>query len=293
MILECFEEYYRSQHEKIGKNYFLAVKYHNEDGIHDMRVEIKRLRAFFRLIEGINPNFQAKPNLKKIQKLFKAAGTVRDIHVQLELVRKWMTKPDLELSEYYNFLKQKEVEVRQTFSASNKKFDFGIFDKNWTIICGYLTVLPPDYIKFKIKQRMKNALMDLIKDKNKESFVEQEYHDIRIKSKETRYTLEIYQKCIPYRQPLNLLNDALRSLHQTLGRWHDDDVGLQFLRGFQEEFSDQTFFSPDSYLMLTDRLTKEKTDLLNEFEKRWRKFLNLLKTHTFFRVSLKAAPQKK
>ncbi len=293
MILECFEEYYRSQHEKIERNYFLAVKYHDEDGIHDMRVEIKRLRAFFRLVEGINPNFQAKPNLKKIQKLFKSAGRVRDIHVQQELVRKWISKLNLEVSEYYNFLKQKELEVRQAFSASNKKFDMGLFERNWAIISRNLAVLPPDYIKSKTKQRMKNALNDLIKYKNKESFVEEEYHDIRIKSKETRYTLEIYQKCIPSRQPLNLLNDALRSLHQTLGRWHDDDIGLQFLEGFQEEFPDQTFFSPDSYLMLADGLKKEKTDLLNEFEKRWKKFLNLLKTHTFVRVSLKAAPQKK
>ena len=134
MILECFEDYYRSQQEKIERNYDLAVKFHDEDGIHDMRVEIKRLRAFFHLIQGVNPNFRTKPNLKKIQKLFKSAGTVRDIHVQLELVRKWMTKPDLELSEYYNFLKQKEVEVRQTFQASNKKFDFGIL-KSYMLDC--------------------------------------------------------------------------------------------------------------------------------------------------------------
>lgn len=293
MILECFEDYYRSQQEKIGRNYSLAVKFHDEDGIHDMRVEIKRLRAFFHLVEGINPNFQAKPNLKKIQKLFKSAGRVRDIHVQQELVRKWMAKLNLELSEYYNFLKQKEMEMRQTFSASNKKYDMGIFERNWTIISRCLALLPPDYIKNKTKQRMKNALNDVIKYKNKDSFVEEEYHDIRIKSKETRYTLEIYQKCIPHRQPLNLLNDSLRSLHQALGKWHDDDVGLQFLRSFQKEFPDQTFFSPDSYSKFAEGLEKEKKALLNEFERRWKKFLNLLKTHTFVRVSLKTAPEKK
>ena len=50
MIFDCFGQYYKSQEQKIRQNFLLAVSNFDVESIHDLRVEIKRLRAFFHLI---------------------------------------------------------------------------------------------------------------------------------------------------------------------------------------------------------------------------------------------------
>ncbi len=273
MYPECLWTYYGNIQRIIEENYNLAAKYSDEDGIHDMRVAIKRMRAYFHLIEWINPVFQAKQTLKPIRRLFKAAGNVRDIHVQQELVRKWTCELGLEMSEYYNFLKQREMEERKRFLPSAKKFDLGIFLKNWSLIKNSLAFISTEYIQYKAEERLKTQIEDLVKFRAKENFIEDDYHAIRIISKETRYTLEVLQECFPLKDIWAPLNEALRKVHQALGRWHDDDVAHQFLDDFLLIHSGKSFYHRDSYTKYKRKLTNDKKKQLREFEQRWMEFL--------------------
>ena len=87
MIFDCLGEYYKSQEQKIRQNFHLAVSTFDVESIHELRVEIKRLRAFFHLIGHINPVFHPEQDLQKILGLFKSAGKIRDIHVQQNMAR--------------------------------------------------------------------------------------------------------------------------------------------------------------------------------------------------------------
>ena len=238
-----------------------------------MRVAIKRLRAYFNLIEWINPVFKAKQNLKPVRRLFKAAGKIRDIHVQQELVRKWTSEMNLEMSEYYNFLKHYEMEERKRFLPSAKKFDLGIFLKNWSLIKNSLSFISTEYIQYKAEERFSTQIEELVKFKRKEDFIEDDYHAIRILSKETRYTLEVLQKCFSPKDIWEKLNESLRKVHQALGRWHDDDVALQFLGGFLLMYSGKRFYDRSSYTKYKRNLTSDKKKQLKEFEQRWAEFL--------------------
>ena len=279
MLPECFCEYYDSQYEKIKKNYFLSIETFEIEGVHDLRVEIKRLRAFFDLIEWINPYFKSKKKFKEIRKLFKAAGKIRDIHVQQELTRKRISLLNLDLSEYYNLLKQKELAARKGFSNFCKKFDVRVFEAKREEIRKYLEIIDLDYIKFKTEQRFNRLIDDLIDFKNKEILAEKDFHTIRILSKETRYTLEILQKCFPTKEYFNDLNEKIRAIHQALGKWHDNDVGLQFLEGMMKNDTVQTFFNKKSYVEFSKGLGEENDALLNTFEEKWNDFLKLLQSH--------------
>jgi CHAD domain-containing protein len=276
MYPECLWTYYGNLQRIIEENYNLALKYTDEDGIHDMRVGIKRLRAYFNLIEWVNPVFQAKETLKPIRRLFKAAGNIRDIHVQQGLVRKWMSELNLEMSEYYNFLKQKEMEERKRFVPTAKKFDLGIFLKNWSVIKNSLAFISTEYIQYKSEERFGKQIEELIKFKDKENFIEDDYHAIRIQSKETRYTLEILQTCFSPKDNWTTLNEALRKVHQALGRWHDDDVALQYLDSFLLMYSGKRFYNRSSYVKYKRNLSNDKVKQLKEFEQRWAEFLAVM-----------------
>lgn len=278
MYPECLWTYYGNLQRIVEENYNLAVRFADVEGVHDMRVGIKRLRAYFNLIEWINPVFQAKQNLKPIRRLFKASGKVRDIHVQQELIKRWVTELDLEMSEYYNFLKQKETEERKRFADfAKKKFDLKVFQSNWTLIQNVLSFISTEYIQFKSEERFNAQIEELIKFKEKENFVEDDYHAIRILSKETRYTLEVLQTCFPPKNIWTQLNETLRKVHQALGRWHDDDVSFLFLDGFLLSYAGKSFFDRNSYVKYKKSLVDDKMKQLAEFEQRWLDFLAVMK----------------
>lgn len=278
MYPECLWMYYGNLQRIVEENYNLAVRFADVEGVHDMRVGIKRLRAYFNLIEWINPVFQAKQNLKPIRRLFKASGKVRDIHVQQELVRRWASELDLEMSEYYNFLKQKETEERKRFADfAKKKFDLKVFQSNWTLIQNVLSFISTEYIQFKSEERFNAQIEELVKFKEKENFIEDDYHAIRILSKEMRYTVEVLQTCFPPKNIWTQLNETLRKVHQALGRWHDDDVSLLFLDGFLLSYAGKSFFDRNSYIKYKKSLADDKVKQLAEFEQRWLDFLAVMK----------------
>lgn len=277
MYPECLWTYYGNLQRIITENYKLAVGFADVEGVHDMRVGIKRLRAYFDLIEWINPVFQAKKSMKPVRRLFKAAGRVRDVHVQQELVRRWASEWDLEMSEYYNFLKLKEMEERKRFADfAKRKFDRQIFPINRTLIHNVLSFISNEYIQYKSEERFSTQIEELIAFKEKESFVEDDYHAIRILSKETRYTLEVLQTCLPPKDVWKLLNETLRKIHQALGRWHDDDVSLIFLDGFLTSYKGRSFFDRNSYSKYKKSLRGDKAKQMADFEQSWLEFLAVI-----------------
>ena len=291
MIPKTFEKYYSAQTEKILTYYNLANKLCDVEGIHEMRVEIKRLRAFFNLAEWINPDFKKKKNFSKIRNLFKSAGRVRDIHVQQELTIAWMKKADLEISEYYNYLKQQELKKQSQFSKACNRFRTDEFEKNWHIIRDSLNILPENYIQFKSDERLHFLLENLIHYREKTGFIGDDYHKIRILSKETRYTLEILQTCYPEISKFDVLNSKLRDLHRALGKWHDIEVGLFSIKDFIENYSAQSFFNRNSYDQFIQNLEQDKKKWLSKFEEHWKEFnefLNHKDTLNFYETKFSA-----
>lgn len=277
MYPECLWTYYGNLQRIVEENYNLAVRFADVEGVHDMRVGIKRMRAYFNLIEWINPVFQAKQTLKPIRRLFKAAGKVRDIHVQQELMMRWAIELNLEMSEYYNFLKLKETEERKRFADfAKKKFDLKVFQSNWTLIQNVLSFISTEYIRYKSEEWFNAQIEELIKFKEKENLVEDDYHSIRILSKETRYTLEVLKTCFPPKSIWEKLNETLRKVHQALGRWHDNDVSLLFLDGFLLSYAGKSFFNRNSYVEFKNSLVDDKLKQFAEFEQKWLDFLNII-----------------
>lgn len=274
MFPDCLYEHYHSLHQKIRRQFDLAANYLDVEGIHELRVEIKRLRAFFELLEFINPHFQAKQNFKKIRKLFKAAGGIRDLHVQQELVRFWSKKLQLELSEYYNFLKQTELARRPEFLSAAKKFDFKIFATNESLIRTFMQYLPADFVEGKTQNQLDALLKKLHELKNPAPATQVDFHQIRICLKAARYTLEVLLGCFQ-KSNLEPLNDHLREMHRALGKWHDEEVGLQSLDAFLQEQASVELFSRDSYLKFASALEEDKHKLLASFEEKWLEFCNL------------------
>ena len=85
-------QYFQSKLNEIKRNYSLALEKNDIDGVHDLRVDIKRMTACFNLVESISGNFNARKNFRNFRKIAKNTGGLRDSQVQQILLIKILYK---------------------------------------------------------------------------------------------------------------------------------------------------------------------------------------------------------
>lgn len=263
-------DHYQNRFNKIRENYYLAVVKNDVEGFHELRVQIKQMRAYFNLIESLHCDFEAKKQFRGFRKVFKEAGIVRDIHVQQALVKEFEKKLNRPFPEYTNHLSEQEQKSLQQFFKFSKKFNINVLMKKIGTIEHILGKISKEPAYVNAEKRFDNLIDKLISLRNDENYGEKILHKMRILLKETRYTLEIILECFPEINLNKNLNKALRDLHRILGKWHDNDVGIQFLQSF--ETSDN-----NSQEEIIESMRKEKENLVAQFGQKWDDFAALLK----------------
>jgi CHAD domain-containing protein len=243
--------------------------------IHDMRVGLKRLRTFFNLVSSICPEFAAEEAFLPARKLFRAAGKVRNLHVLEGKVREASQAASLELSEYYNWLKEEERRAVKKFDRASRRFDREFFPSAWTRMASCLEGPAARRVRKGLEDRFVGLLKEIRKERSMRHDVRR-LHFLRTRTKEARYALEIIQESGSTGDRAVALNERLKDIHQSLGRWHDEEIVLESLREFRKVQTPGPLVSFKSYLEYA-RLTKaRKAESLTRFETAWAALKELL-----------------
>ncbi len=264
-----FNIYKNSLVESINGNLKEAQRSFSSAAIHDLRVAIKRLRSLFYILTEIDGSFKKKELERIVRRLFKAAGRVRDLQVAEKIVRDCAGNTSMEVSEYYNYLKDKESTARQRFLAIAKNFS----KKSLTHLSGRITNgfngIPPNHLERAIGRNAAAALLRVASRKNLKPLPFEELHELRIVAKDARYRIQVLSMI---KQEKELLKDAdiwLRSMHQMIGRWHDLVVAGNNLNEFLLKGAISPVYSPDSYLALSNEFEKRADEAYRQFAEIW------------------------
>ena len=246
----------------------LASRSGSTSAIHDMRTDLKQLRAFFDLVGSIDTSFRAERAFAPAQKLFKAAGRLRNLHVLEARSREESAAASLELSEYYNWLKELENREVRRFHRVCRRFHEGFFGSAWKDMCSRLE----GHAGTRARKTAEIRLLDLIKEIQAERSLRRsvrQLHFLRARTKEARYTLEILQECGLISDQGARLNERLRDVHQSLGRWHDDKIVQDSLCEFRKDRTPGPLISYASYIKFSRRTKERQTEGLAAFEAAW------------------------
>ncbi len=86
MNTDLLHEYFKGRAANIRKLFFQARHRFDENSIHDLRVEIKKMRAFAKAVTYLCGNDAFEKSLKPMIKVFKRLGGIRDVQLQQQLV---------------------------------------------------------------------------------------------------------------------------------------------------------------------------------------------------------------
>ncbi len=222
-----FEIYLQKQFTIIVENLAVSQQSFDFDAIHDLRVAIKKVKALFLIVDEISDKkLKVKKRLRKLRKLFKTFGKLRDIQIQKELLSEYeqtLNKGFPELQEYINNI---ETEYRPVCLQKSLKFKHKNIHKLTKVILrceSFDSVIIKDKIteRFRSLQLLSNNVSDSAN-----------LHVFRIKLKEIIHILQIISQNKDFISELSVNSTKLKSVAEHLGKWHDKEVFLELLNNF-------------------------------------------------------------
>lgn len=221
--MNCLDKYRNKLVREINQNLRTIQSTPDEEAMHDFRVGVKRLTAFYFFLNEIKPGLKVKKLLKPYRSLFKLVGCVRDGHIAVQLIQ--------------NLKQLEEVErgvlveaIESGIMADNHRFtQFAQTNAQSPVRMPSVNHLGiSERAILKDKSTVLHALINNVIDIT-DRMSAQKWHKKRILLKRYHHILDAFQFC-----PGHLADEVelkkIYMLQKLLGDWHDRVVTMELLQ---------------------------------------------------------------
>lgn len=202
-----------------------------EDGVHDLRVSTRRLRAALKVFRGLGG---LAPLEREVKQLQDALGEVRDVHVQGAWLKQAARK---EKPAKRAGLEALRASVESQLGAKEKRLRRAL--KRWEerTVPALLAEAkhlegPGRYGGQRVRRQLRRRLREVKRLMEDYAAAPDALtaHELRKVVKKLRYEAEVFRPAL--RRKMEALLEALVPLQELLGELHDSDVRLGLLEGF-------------------------------------------------------------
>ena len=227
--------YFQQQTDNLLLSLSKPVDSLSENDFHLIRVTLKRIKAILNLLEGTQPNFSHKKTYAPFKVIFQHAGKIRDLQVQLILLRSNPWNPIIDKFER-KLTRQASDEKIKLFNLIQPSLILDI-QKKVSTIANNLNKIKEKEVNHFLKKQKKIILKLLSSALRKPSYV----HKLRKQIKDFYY----WQVMLMPEKSRPINTDQFQRL---LGDWHDGRVLLQGLKTFMknENLSSEELFTFES-----------------------------------------------
>jgi CHAD domain-containing protein len=214
--MKQLKKYGKKRFHKLEKNLISFSPDHADESLHDIRVEIKKIKSLLRLISFINSKFDFRSAYKPFRKIFRAAGKIRDMQVSEHLLQQYGKHQSVNAQNISELVIQFENDVAKYLKSVRKKAN---------VIIKELKSIGPDYYHeylHNIRRQFQKLLPESVHAEN--------LHDLRKQAKELIYILTAGGETGDFTNRLSVLE-------QMIGEWHDKKVLSEWL---QQQLPDET-----------------------------------------------------
>lgn len=190
------------------------------DNVHNLRLNIKRLRVLFDLLAKYDRSLKKIKIFNEIDRIFKYSGQLRDVQVETLILRSYKSRDESGVKDFAAILSYQKIESkRKLLNVLNKLNPFDLILLNQKLD-DIIEILSSNSIQLKYNkhiQKLNLLLAKISKDKVDVNLL----HSIRILIKEIIYTNALLKKC-----RLEQVNNPnfiikLNQIQQNMGVWHD------------------------------------------------------------------------
>jgi len=225
-----------------------------EETIHDFRVASRRAREALDYLEPILPNKVHQRLMSLARRVTKNLGTSRESEVNLEILNRWSDERKLDPIAVELLIHSQKLEFESGLRKARKRISnqkFSYITKFLANLKGSRTLPVTDSgILQKRHQDFLSFPWDAILD-------DERLHDLRIRTKKFRYSVEINNRI--HKKRLGRYIRKIRNLQDVLGKIHDLYVLGESTVKMIEEWEDPSLkIIPSALRFSYDRITGEK-----------------------------------
>ncbi len=211
-----------------------TINYQENKNIHQLRIAIKRIRIMACLLKVVSDQDDGLSDyLRLYSKLFRKAGMVREIRINIKLIKKFdpiCLKPylDYQTKVLQQAGKKLDIEVR---SFNNEEYSVRrnlLLQRFEGIVQKDLANTASERIVFLMKKVMK------LKDRPHKNL-----HKIRIKLNRVVELLNIQNELYPSAEYTNMLGD-IDLMCKRIGVWHNYEILINSLSQFVKQLPEKT-----------------------------------------------------
>jgi CHAD domain-containing protein len=212
-------------YQSYGKSFLKhlhSAKDLDADVIHDLRVDVKRLRSVLRLLDYLGEEKKSgKKTLKLLDPVFKKAGDLRNISLNLKQCRSYDNRLIRGFREY---LKDKENKMEEKFTEKVKEFKGKKLKKATSHMVENLKKLKTDDV-IENSDTYTGKLMKRVRILNRQMKNDESFHEVRKKLKDIKAVKQLEEE-------LGVKNGTseakkIKLLEEKIGRWHDRIIFME------------------------------------------------------------------
>lgn len=217
--MKALETYFKNQKKALNLILEKAPDSYTVDTFHELRVEIKRLKALFELIAFCSKKFKSRKTFIPFRIIFKQAGKIRELQLEQTILEE---QSDFHLLKKYpiHLKKQETKEIKNFFSIANKRLIKKLKGKYRKII-RLLTQISKKKVN-RYRNKTRKEIKKLIRNN---TFKKKQIHNFRKRLKVYQYNEKIGN---PNQQNKLILDKNV--LSAMLGEWHDYEVVIIHLK---------------------------------------------------------------
>jgi CHAD domain-containing protein len=224
-------KYYLRQQSNIEDYLMQCVAHAEPEAVHQLRLCIKKLRAFNILAMNTGLRIQQEHMQQNfsMKKMFKLAGQIRDTQVQIQMLDAYEQKVSVVFPEFSDWLlKREKKRISKLCDQAGKRVAH-------VTTYNELQAMQPFYTELNDKL-MTDAAVDLLNrmytkaQKLSTGYISNEnLHSIRKIAKQLKYILNILISCYPEFYFDRIPISALREIDVVAGHWHDHLLRIDLL----------------------------------------------------------------
>lgn len=234
------------------------------EAVHNIRVAIKKFRAFLGLYILLKKEQEWNCSLNKTEELFDVFGKQRDIQICLELIRLYEKENNCRYNELKKYLKYLLTKIQSWVRQSVQVYQEEELSK--------ISVLMNKDSNLQDKKKLIQNIQDIINSQL--TAVKTDFkrpHKVRQNLKKVYYWIGLL--------PENTSGEVfdikkLRHILDELGKWQDNEILLTRIRHFRKDYLPKSFEEASLVKMLEEKLKIKKEEIrksaLNK-TKRWLK----------------------
>lgn len=222
-------KYHDDISSSLTKTVTISIDNPGVNNIHNIRVNIKKLRALYKLLERLSGKmFSEKQHAILFKKIFRETGKLRDIQIKTKILDNYKSAESVK--KLFGYIDASKEQALKSIRNSLADFNFQKYSESENLVKELITELPSAEIENECVKFIIRSAKKIKRQLESEKSTEQ-IHEIRKLLKELHAASDILFLIKESKALKNFLK-LVKNTEENLGKWHDNIILLVSLSEF-------------------------------------------------------------